>query len=484
MFMAIWRLNGQTTYDIYKVNSVSKITNELLPKHRAAAFSNGSNIAQVMVHSDGDLKVYWSRVISSVEIMDSINLPISAFNADVAFYDNLNQFLVIYQGFGGIFEIEFQYNSTLGIYQYSQPTLVVQNTSTSLFGNPKVESDQFGNVALLYNTYNSSSFNSGALNYFIKGRNSFGNWSTSINVNLGLSVPTINILRGGEITIEKFNSDNRIYFGTIQGTSSASSDNLYVRSILFSELMSGISANIVNHYTLNSGTALRQVYISSGVYDFSGANYNFAFSYIKQNLGGGKRYILKLSNSTSNFDSITNLIDELNFDDLLDLNHEFTSDFLSVTGCAKKKHSCFDDFDVFYFPLQLQQQTGSLILSDFYYLFDGSVRNLGDQRSPRISSIFLNGSSGDLKLWFHDENTSEIVSGEFTSVNYCGFGKKEFLINAENGAEGNTVKSAYCVMLDGRIASRIDIRSVEECVSCNGLIVIEYVNGKTKIYRR
>jgi hypothetical protein len=40
------------------------------------------------------------------------------------------------------------------------------------------------------------------------------------------------------------------------------------------------------------------------------------------------------------------------------------------------------------------------------------------------------------------------------------------------------------VMLDGRIASRIDIRSVEECVSCNGLIVIEYVNGKTKIYRR
>lgn len=282
--MAIWRLNGQTTYDIYKVNSVSKITNELLPKHRAAAFSNGSNIAQVMVHSDGDLKVYWSRVISSVEIMDSINLPISAFNADVAFYDNLNQFLVIYQGFGGIFEIEFQYNSTLGMYQYSQPTLVVQNTSTSLFGNPKVESDQFGNVALLYNTYNSSSFNSGALNYFIKGRNIFGNWSTPINVNLGLSVPTINILRGGEITIEKFNSDNRIYFGTIQGTSSASSDNLYVRSILFSELMSGISANIVNHYTLNSGTALRQVYISSGVYDFSGANYNFAFSYIKQNL--------------------------------------------------------------------------------------------------------------------------------------------------------------------------------------------------------
>jgi hypothetical protein len=212
-----------------------EISNELLPKHRSAAYSNSNDIAQVMVHADGDLKVYWSRIVSSIETIDSVVLPIVAFNSDVAFFNNLNQFFVYYQGVGGIFEIQFQYNSTLGIYQYGQPILIVQNNSNTLFGNPKVESDQNGNVVLLYNSYNSSTFNSSVLNYFIKGRNALGNWSAPLDVNSGLSLPARSLLRGGEVSIEKFNLDNRVYFGTIQAANLTAMDYLYVRSISFSD---------------------------------------------------------------------------------------------------------------------------------------------------------------------------------------------------------------------------------------------------------
>jgi hypothetical protein len=477
-------LKGQTTFDIYNVSSVMENSNELLPKHRSAAYSNSNDIAQVMVHADGDLKVYWSRIVSSIETIDSVVLPIVAFNSDVAFFNNLNQFFVYYQGVGGIFEIQFQYNSTLGIYQYGQPILIVQNNSNTLFGNPKVESDQNGNVVLLYNSYNSSTFNSSVLNYFIKGRNALGNWSAPLDVNSGLSLPARSLLRGGEVSIEKFNLDNRVYFGTIQAANLTAMDYLYVRSISFSDLMSGNNSNIINHYSVHSPTIVRQIYVSSGVYNFSGGNYNFSFSYIKQSINGDKRCVLKLSNSTSSLDSISNLVDEMNFDDLVDLNHEFTSDFLWITGSAKKRHACFEDFDVFYLPLQLQQQLGNIVLSDHYYVYDGIVRHSSSQRVPRISSIFLNGSTNHLKLWFHDEYNFDIVIGDLSNVSFCGFGKREVDDQRISRAPIKELVGAFCVSLDGRIISRVDIQSIEECSQCSGLVVIQYLDGKTSIIKR